>query len=74
MAVGTVKWFNDDKGYGFISVDPEPDGRAVSDIFVHHTAIEPNQPGFKSLKEADRVKFDITPGSKGPQASNVERI
>ncbi len=64
MAQGTVKWFNDDKGFGFISQD---DGGA--DVFVHHTAISGT--GFRSLKEAQRVEFDVTQGPKGPQAENV---
>jgi CspA family cold shock protein len=63
MAQGTVKWFNDSKGFGFITSD---DGQ---DIFVHHTAIK--QEGFRSLEEGQRVTFDITNGPKGPQASNV---
>lgn len=73
MARGAVKWFNDDKGYGFIKIDIGPDGRSVPDVFVHHTAIEPGRPGFKSLKEDERVEFDIEQGPKGPQASNVKR-
>jgi cold shock protein len=63
MANGTVKWFNDGKGFGFI----EQEGGA--DVFVHHTAISGN--GFKSLKEGDRVSFDIEQGKKGPAAANV---
>ncbi len=67
MANGTVKWFNDKKGYGFIE---QEDGG--SDLFVHHNAI--NADGFKSLKEGDRVTFDIEQGQKGPAAANVTVI
>jgi len=63
MATGVVKWFNDKKGYGFIE---QEDG---SDVFVHHSAI--NASGFKTLKEGDRVTFDIEKGKKGPAAANV---
>ncbi len=63
MAEGTVKWFNDSKGFGFI----EQDGG--KDVFVHHTAIQGN--GFKSLEEGARVSFDVTDGPKGPSAKNV---
>jgi CspA family cold shock protein len=63
---GTVKWFNDAKGYGFITAD---DGM---DVFVHHTAIVAE--GFRSLEPNDRVKFEIKQGPKGPQASNVVRL
>lgn len=63
MAEGTVKWFNDAKGFGFI----EQDGG--SDVFVHHTAIQAE--GFKSLSEGERVTFDIVDGAKGPAAANV---
>ena len=63
MANGKVKWFNDRKGYGFIE---QEDGK---DVFVHHSAIVGD--GFKTLKEGQRVKFDVTEGPKGPQASNV---
>lgn len=63
MARGTVKWFNDTKGYGFIQQE------SGDDVFVHYTAITGE--GFKSLKEGDSVEFEITQGPKGPQASNV---
>jgi len=65
MAQGTVKWFNDSKGYGFITAD------GGQDVFVHHTSI--NGQGFKSLEEGQRVTFDIVTGPKGPQASNVSK-
>ncbi|HEB49928.1 MAG TPA: cold-shock protein [Desulfobulbus sp.] len=63
MAEGTVKWFNDAKGFGFI----EQDGG--KDVFVHHTAIQAQ--GFKSLQEGQRVTFDVVEGAKGPAAENV---
>lgn len=62
---GTVKWFNDAKGYGFIAREGGPD------VFVHYSAIESQ--GFKSLQEGDRVEFEIVQGDKGPQAANVTK-
>ena len=67
MAQGTVKWFNAEKGYGFI--EPE-DGSA--DVFVHHSSIEGN--GFKTLEENQRVEFEISQGQKGPQADSVRPL
>ncbi|MDH7603189.1 MAG: cold shock domain-containing protein [Armatimonadota bacterium] len=63
---GVVKWFNDAKGYGFISMD---DGQ---DVFVHYSAIV--MEGRKTLREGQRVEFEITDGPKGPQATNVQRV
>ena len=66
MTEGTVKWFNDSKGFGFVE---RSDG---DDVFVHYTSIEGE--GHKSLAEGDAVQFDIVQGPKGPQASNVRRV
>jgi len=67
MAVGTVKWFNAEKGYGFIA--PE-DGSA--DVFAHYSAIQST--GYRSLEENQKVEFDITQGPKGPQAENIRPL
>ncbi len=66
MATGTVKWFKDDKGYGFIT------GEDGTDVFVHFSAIQAE--GFKSLSEGQKVEYDVTQGPKGPQASNVRIV
>jgi CspA family cold shock protein len=66
MARGTVKWFNENKGFGFIE---QEDG---ADVFVHFSAIQ--QEGFKTLAEGEELEFDITQGEKGPQASNVRKV
>ena len=69
MAQGTVKWFNAEKGYGFIAVDGSgPD----DDVFVHYTAIETT--GFRTLEEGQRVEFETTQGPKGPQADKVRPL
>ena len=67
VAQGTVKWFNADKGYGFIAPD---DGTA--DVFVHHSAIEAD--GYRSLQDNQRVEYTVTQGAKGPQAEQVHAI
>ena len=66
MAQGTVKWFNDAKGFGFITQE------GGEDVFVHFSAIQAN--GFKSLAEGDKVEFEVTRGPKGLQAANVRKI
>jgi CspA family cold shock protein len=65
MAQGTVKWFNDSKGYGFISQE------GGEDVFVHHTSIQMD--GFRSLAEGDKVEFEVAKGPKGLQAQNVRK-
>jgi CspA family cold shock protein len=67
MATGTVKWFNDDKGFGFIT--PDEGGQ---DLFVHHTGIASS--GFRSLEEGAKVQFDSEQGDKGPKAVNVTQV
>jgi len=66
MSIGTVKWFNSEKGFGFISQDSGPD------VFVHHSAISGT--GFKNLDENDKVEFDVTEGPKGLNAQNVRKV
>jgi len=66
MTSGTVKWFNNSKGFGFIERE---DG---DDVFVHHTAIQGE--GYKSLDEGDKVEFEVVDGPKGPQAANVTKV
>ena len=66
MAQGTVKWFNAEKGYGFIAVD------GGADVFVHFSAIQAD--GYRSLDDGQRVEFDIAQGNKGPQAENVKLV
>jgi cold shock protein len=66
MAHGTVKWFNDQKGFGFITQDSGPD------VFVHHSAIDAS--GFRSLTEGDPVEFEVIQGPKGPQATSVKKL
>jgi len=65
--IGIVKWFNNDKGYGFIKRD------TGDDVFVHHTAIV-NQSGYRTLNEGEKVEFDVKQGPKGLQAENVHRL
>lgn len=67
MITGTVKWFNDSKGFGFIS--PEDGGK---DVFVHHSAIQAS--GFRTLAEGQKVQFEVTQGQKGPAAENVQPL
>ena len=67
MAQGTVKWFNAEKGYGFIAVDG-----GEADVFVHFSAIQGS--GYRSLEEGQRVEFEVTQGQKGPQASDVHPL
>jgi CspA family cold shock protein len=80
MTQGTVKWFNSEKGFGFISVDGggadvlvhhSEDGGGA-DVFVHHSAIQTS--GYRTLEENQRVEFDIVQGAKGPQADNVRPV
>jgi CspA family cold shock protein len=66
LTSGTVKWFNDQKGYGFIEQD------SGGDVFVHYSAVE--GAGFRTLTEGDRVEFEVVPGAKGPQAKSVKKL
>jgi CspA family cold shock protein len=66
MAAGTIKWFNGEKGYGFIAAE---DG---TDVFVHYSAIQMD--GYKTLQEGQKVEFDVVQGQKGPQAENVRLV
>ena len=66
MASGTVKWFNAEKGFGFISQDEG------GDVFVHYSGIEGG--GFRALNEGERVQFEVVPGAKGPQAKSVRKL
>jgi cold shock protein len=67
MATGTVKWFSDEKGFGFITPD-----EGSKDLFVHHSAIQGD--GYKTLAEGAKVSFDEEPGDKGPKAANVTKL
>ena len=67
MATGTVKWFNDSKGFGFIT--PDDGGK---DLFAHHSSIQMD--GYKSLQEAQKVSFDVVDGQKGPAAANIKPV
>jgi CspA family cold shock protein len=66
---GTVKWFSDEKGFGFITRE---DGE--KDVFVHHSAINQPEGGFRTLNEGDKVEFDVVQGTKGPAAENVVKV
>ncbi|HXD28020.1 MAG TPA: cold-shock protein [Arthrobacter sp.] len=67
MAIGTVKWFNAEKGFGFIAPDDNSD-----DVFAHYSAIQSN--GFRSLEEGQRVEFEVTQGQKGLQATDIRAL
>ena len=67
MATGIVKWFNSEKGFGFIAPDDQG-----PDLFAHYSAIDGR--GFRSLEENQRVEFEVTPGTKGPQAANIRPL
>ena len=67
MASGTVKWFDDSKGFGFITIDGDE-----GDCFVHHSEIQ--MPGFKSLSEGDKVEFEVVQNDRGPAAKNVKKV
>ena len=67
MATGTVKWFNDAKGFGFISRE-----EGEKDVFVHFSAIQGD--GYRSMQEGDQVEFEVSQGAKGPQAANVRKV
>ncbi len=69
MATGTVKWFNDAKGFGFVTPDDGSD-----DLFAHFSAINMSGSGFKTLKEGQKVSFEVTQGPKGKQASNIQPV
>ncbi|ARC86885.1 cold shock protein CspB [Clostridium argentinense CDC 2741] len=66
MKTGTVKWFNSEKGFGFLSVEGE------EDVFIHFSAIQGE--GYKTLEEGDKVQFEVVEGSRGPQAANVVKL